>query len=66
MPAPAPPETRGHDYLRPSELGQQLGVCGKTVVNMIHSGDLEALRTPGGHYRIHTKAAAAALARLAA
>lgn len=66
MAAQAPPEKRGHDYLRPSEVARLLGVCGATVRNLIRSGDLGAVRTPGGHYRVRSEDATAMLARLAA
>ncbi len=39
-------------YLKVSEVAEQLGVHPSTLRNWIRSGEVKALRTKGGHYRI--------------
>lgn len=39
-------------HYTPRELARMLGCSRQRVVAMIERGELEAVKTPGGHYRI--------------
>lgn len=39
-------------WFSPSQVARRSGVCVETVRRHIKSGNLEARRTPGGHFRI--------------
>jgi excisionase family DNA binding protein len=43
------------DYLKPAEVAALLGVNAKTVKRWIRAGKLDAIKTPGGHWRIPTE-----------
>lgn len=42
----------GRRYVGTSQVAKMLDVDRQTVIRWIESGDLEAWRTPGKHYRI--------------
>src|SRR3989442_11569545 len=42
----------GRRYLTPGEVARRCQVSVGTVKNWIEAGQLEAFRTPGGHFRI--------------
>lgn len=60
---PAPNEPA---YLRPSQVARLLGVCGSTVRGLIRAGELDSIRTPGGHYRVPAGAARTLRERMSA
>jgi len=40
------------EMITTTAAGKELGVSGQTVRQMIAAGYLEAIRTPGGHFRV--------------
>lgn len=55
MTADRPTTRRSDDVLKLREFADILGVSTKTVVRWIKKGDVEAHRTPGGHWRIDVR-----------
>lgn len=51
-PSHSSPARRPDDVLKLSEFASALGISVKTARRWIASGRIEALRTPGGHWRI--------------
>ena len=41
-------------YMTPDEVASLFGVTSKTVTRWAATGRIEAVKTPGGHYRIRT------------
>ena len=39
----------------PREAAQRLGISYPTIKQWIYNGKLKAIKTPGGHYRIHER-----------
>lgn len=50
-PSPANPDLEYEPLLTPQEVGQMLRVDPKTVTRWAKNGDLDCIRTPGGHRR---------------
>lgn len=40
------------EMITTSAAGEMLGVSGQTVRRMIDDGHLDAIKTPGGHFRV--------------
>ncbi|HUZ03972.1 MAG TPA: helix-turn-helix transcriptional regulator [Acidobacteriaceae bacterium] len=43
------------DLYTPRQAAQQLGISYPTIKQWIYHGKLKAVKTPGGHYRIHER-----------
>ena len=43
------------ELLTPRVAAQRLGISYPTIKQWIYSGKLKAIKTPGGHYRIHDR-----------
>jgi excisionase family DNA binding protein len=59
MTRPKIPQDASDPFLTTQGVASLLGVCLRSVQNWVNSGTLVAGRTPGGHRRIRTSAAAA-------
>ena len=42
-------------FLSTSTVGKSIGVNRKTIIRAIECGAIDAITTPGGHYRISSK-----------
>jgi len=45
-------ETETESMLSTGQAAKKVGVSSQTVLNWIESGKIEAIQTPGGHWRI--------------